>query len=258
MKGRKGNIEAIKFLDELGIKHPTELPIEDIAFSQGAFVENSDLEGCEGRIVFSDDEAVITVDNKIDYEPKKRFVIGHELGHFRMHRNLNPGFIDNERTLNEWYATGVHELEANCFSSELLMPEKIIAPLFRGRKFNLNLIYDVLDEFSTSITATLLRYRDLGDYPMALILIKNGIVEWSQFTTDFPLTFIPKGSKVSPLTVVGDYFYKGNELEENPEKIPVVEWFPEDFNLKKYQNWEFYEQCFHASKDAVLACLWTF
>ena len=248
----------MKFLDELGIKHPTELSIEDIAFSQGAFVEENNLEGCEGRIVFDDDEAVITIDEKIHYEPKKRFVIAHEIGHFRMHRHLTPGFIDNERTLNEWYATGEHELEANCFSAELLMPEKLIRPLFKGAKFNLDLIYSVSDEFQTSVTATLLRYRDLGDYPMALILVKNGVVQWSQFTTDFPLTFLPKNSKVSALTVVGDYFVAGNELEEEPEKIPAVEWFPEDFDIEKYQNWEFYEQCFHVSKDSVLACLWTF
>lgn len=258
MTGKKGNIHAIQFFDELGIKHPTELPIDDIAFSQGAFVESNSLEGCDGRIVFDGDEAVITVDSKINYEPKKRFVIAHEIGHFRMHRNLHPGFIDNERTLNEWYATGTHELEANCFAAEFLMPEKIIAPLFKGKKFNLDLIYKISEDFSTSVTATLLRYKDLGDYPMALILVKDGKVAWSQFTTDFPLTFIPKGSEVSPLTVVGDHFHKGNELEENPEKIPAIEWFPEDFNIKRFQNWEFYEQCYHVSKNSVLACLWTF
>jgi len=258
MKGRRGNIQAIKFFDELGIKHPNDLPIEDIAYSQGAFIENNDLEGCEGRIVFDNDEAIVTIDKKINYEPKRRFIIAHELGHFRMHKNLNPCFIDNEHTLNEWYATGIHELEANCFSAELLMPEVIIRPLFKGRKFNLDIIYEVSEEFKTSITATLLRYRELGDYPMALILVKNGFVEWSQFTTDFPLTFIPKGSKVSPWTVAGDFFHNGNELEENPEKVAAIEWFPEDFNLNKFKNWEFYEQCFRASKESVLACLWTF
>lgn len=258
MISRKGNIAAYNFLKDLGIKHPTDLPIEDIAFSQGAFVENQNLEGCEGRIVFDGDEAVITVDNNISYEAKRRFVIAHELGHFKMHRTLQPGFIDNEKTLNVWYAKGSHELEANSFAAELLMPESLVMPKFKGRKFTLDIAYEVSKEFNTSITSTLLRYKDLGDYPMALIMVKKGVVEWSQFTADFPLSFLPKGSKVSPNTVVGDYFSRGNELEENPEKIPALEWFPEDFDIEKYENWEFYEQGFHVAKDSVLVCLWTF
>lgn len=258
MISRRGNIEAIKFLKELGLKHPTELSIEEIAISQGAFVEMTELEGCEGRIVFDEDEAIISVNSKITYPPKRRYVIGHEIGHFRMHKNLTPGYIDNEKSLSEWYAKGQHELEANTFASELLLPQNLVSPLFKGRRFNLELIYEVAEEFQTSVTSTLLRYRDLGDFPIALILVKNGSVEWTQFTNDFPLEYIPKGSRVSPHTVAGDYFFNHNELEEQPEQIPAIEWFPEDFNIEKYQSWNFYEQCHHVAPNTILACLWTY
>jgi len=258
MTGRKGNIQAARFYHEMGLTHPTDLPIEDIAISQGAYVKMDELEGCEGRIVFDGDEAIITVDDKISYEPKKRFVIAHEIAHFRMHKNLNPAFIDNERTLNEWYAKGSHELEANSFAAEFLMPETLFSPIVKGEKFNMDLIYEVAEEFQCSVTATLLRYRDLGDYPIALILVKKGIVEWSQFTNDFPLQYIQKGAKVSPLTIAGDHFTNKNELETEPDLTKAVEWFPEDFDIERYKDWDFYEQCVHVSKDSVLACLWTF
>jgi len=78
-------------------------------------------------------------------------------------------------------------------------------------------------------------------------------VYWS-----FPLPLNRNGSDVSPLTIAGDHFYNGNELEDFPDKTNALEWFPEDIEIKKYKNWEFYEQCVHTTKYSALACLWTF
>jgi len=257
MTGRKGNIQAIKFMKEAGLSHPLDLTIEEIALSQDAYIREVDLEGCEGRIVFDGNQAIISVSKKIDYDPKRRFVIAHEIGHFRMHKNLDHSFIDDENTLNEWYAKGVHELEANSFATELLMPESLFVSMIKGKKFSMDIIYKVADEFQTSITASLLRYKDLGEYPMALLLVKNGIVEWSQFTNDFPLKFIRKGFKASPYTIAGEYFTHKNKLADEPELTKAIEWFPEDFNIKYYKELDLLEQCIKVSKNSVLTCLWT-
>ena len=40
------------------------------------------------------------------------------------------------------------------------------------------------------------------------------------------------------------------------ELIDAIDWFPEDFNIKKYQRWQFYEQCFRVSDTGILTCLW--
>jgi len=40
-----------------------------------------------------------------------------------------PFFSDTDKTLSDWYKNGPHELQANEFASEFLMP----SPLFKQR-----------------------------------------------------------------------------------------------------------------------------
>jgi len=43
---------------------------------------------------------------------------------------------------------------------------------------SLDLIRDTAKYFGTSQTATLLKFKDLGDFPISVIYMKNGIIEW--------------------------------------------------------------------------------
>jgi len=52
-------------------------------------------------------------------------------------------------------------------------------------------------------------------------------------------------------------FYNGT-LEEQPEKINAIEWFPEDFRIAKKATWQLWEQCFKVSVNGIVSCLWTF
>lgn len=258
VNSRIGNIEAKKLLNELGISKANDLSIEDIALALGAFVVTDKLDGCDGRIIFHNNEAIITITDKVDYEPRRNFILCHEIGHFRLHSDLKPAFLDDEKSLSEWYAKGIDELQANSFASELLMPEELFKKLISGRRFNMQLVHEICDEFQTSQTASLMRYRILGEYPMALILVNNGYVEWKYFSDDFPIQYLESGTKVSPNTVVGDHFFNKNDLEESPEIVEAIEWFYNDYNIEQYKNWKFYEQGTYVAKNKVLVALWTY
>ena len=70
------------YINELGITSPSEIDIEAIAFYKDAIVKNEPLTGCEARIIGAGDRAIITVNSKSDWERRRRFSIGHELGHW--------------------------------------------------------------------------------------------------------------------------------------------------------------------------------
>jgi hypothetical protein len=76
---------AERLLQELGVTEPSEIDLEAIAFHLGARVRYRPLDGCEARIIGSNDVAVITVNERSSY-PRKRFSIAHELGHWCHHR----------------------------------------------------------------------------------------------------------------------------------------------------------------------------
>jgi hypothetical protein len=256
MKNRKGNVCAQKFLENCGLTSPTELPIEEIIASEGAFVQTSKIDGAEGRIIFDStgSNAIITISDSIKLEAKRRFVLAHELGHLIMHRDKKKILTDTNLTLSEFTAKEIIEVEANAFASEYLMPENEFRRLC-DRKLDLKQIKRISDNFHTSITATLLRFKDIGNYPIAVIYSEKGFIKWKFFSEDFVLSFIPPNSQIPYNTIAYD-IYQSRYNESEPELVNAIDWFPNDFNIKQFKNWKFFEYSFKVSKTGILTCLW--
>lgn len=251
----KSQLEANKLLNSLGWTKPGDLTLKEIAYASNAFVKKSDLGGSQGRILMNGDNAIITIDSKIELESKINFILAHEIGHLILHKNITPLFSDTNKTLSEWFEKGKHEIEANHFASELLMPSELFKSMVKGKKMSLDLIRDTSVFFGTSQTATLLKYKDLGDFAISIIYMENGIVKWKSESTDFPLKFLQNGSKAPNGSVAGDFF-NGQGLEEEPVLVEALEWFPEDFEIEDYLDTELYEHNFRIGRNGLLCCLW--
>jgi Zn-dependent peptidase ImmA (M78 family) len=247
--------EAAKLLTTLGRQTPGDMSIEDMAWAKGLTVIRKEMDGSEGRILMNEREAIITINQAITYQPKINFILAHEIGHAVLHRNKQL-FSDSNRTLNDWYANGPHEREANTFATELLLPSGLFEQKVKNKKLELELIESTADYFGASKTATFLRYKDLGDYPLMIIFIEKGFVKWKTHSTDFPFKWLPNGTEVPPYTVAGDLYYKNIE-EKKPDKVDAFEWFPDDYQLHSQTRKRFlWEQCFRVSDDAILTCIW--
>jgi hypothetical protein len=108
---------AETILKRLGITDPREIDLEAIAWHLGAHIRYRPLEHCEARIVGHADRAVITVNSRSGRR-RKRFSIGHELGHWHHDRGrlLFCQAADIGRA-------------ADRFASNLLMPEYLCEPI---------------------------------------------------------------------------------------------------------------------------------
>jgi hypothetical protein len=73
--------------------------------------------------------------------------------------------------------------------------------------------------------------------------MEKGAVKWKFQSHDFPFTYLPINSNVPAWTVAGDYFNKG-DLGDKPEKVDAIEWFAEDFEIKRKTDWKLWEQCY--------------
>jgi Zn-dependent peptidase ImmA (M78 family) len=256
MRLSKSQKFASELLSSLGWKKPGDLSLEEIIWSLGAYLKYSTMSKCEGRILMNKNNAIITINSRIKYQPKLNFTIAHEIGHLIMHRDISYLFSDTKQTLQQWLVRGTHEIEANEFASELLMPSQLFKEKIQGKKLDLTLIKDTANYFGASQTATFLKYKDIGDYDISIIYLENSKVVWKQESDDFPLKFIPKGFRAPEQSNCGDFF-KGLTIEEEPVLIDALEWFPNDFEIDNYLELELYEQCYKVSDNSILCCLWT-
>ena len=153
--------------------------LEELCWTLGAEVQFQELGGIEGRLTTSGDKGIITINCNERYDTRKRFSIGHELGHFLMHRNEKIEFNCNYRDMNEWFgrqAAEKREAEANEFSAELLMPSKLFLSEIKNKLPNFSLIEELTEKFQTSLATTAIRYAQMTDEAVAIVFYnKYGI-----------------------------------------------------------------------------------
>ena len=70
---------------DLGVSDPRDLDVEAISLDAGMEVTYQPLSGCEATLVGYTDKAIATI-RPSHIRGRERFSIGHELGHWDLHR----------------------------------------------------------------------------------------------------------------------------------------------------------------------------
>lgn len=167
-------------INDLGIVGPEDLKdIEDICWALGAYVQFESMENAEARITMTGEKAVITARPNEKYPTRTRFSIGHELGHFLLHKNKQTEFLCDASAMRDWLSTDAQkklEVEANEFSIEFLMPFVFVEPLIKKQKPCWQLIDELAETFNMSIMATVRRFIEVSEEPIAAIFFnKDGV-----------------------------------------------------------------------------------
>jgi Zn-dependent peptidase ImmA (M78 family) len=129
---RNAKKEAQRVLEEQGIR-AAPVAVERIAKAIGASLEVRPLdEQLSGMIFIKQGIPVIGV-NALHHPHRQRFTIGHEIGHWVLHRDRLEGVVHVDKMYpmlrrDQASSTGVDlmEVEANAFAAELLMPEFLL------------------------------------------------------------------------------------------------------------------------------------
>ena len=190
------------------------IPVEEIAKAAGIIdIQPLQSEAFEGMLVANPEksEGIVFV-NQNRPKQRQRFTIGHEVGHFLLpwHRNLKDGALTFECTTEDMHVsqsrkTDVRtdwEVQANEFSSELLMPRLLFKKHMRRKdEPDMAHVLDLASLFDTSVEATARRYVALSDYPIAMVFAQGKCVRHAWRGPDFPYfldvrkgSALPKGS----------------------------------------------------------------
>ena len=178
---------------------PNRVPdLTYIAAQIGLRIREVEADGFDGTLVRAYDapKGIIAVNSAIREHTRKRFTIGHEIGHYLIPHHRRLECICRPEDIERWHANVASaEREANQFSAELLLPRKLVGPQLGLKDPSLHRIRQVAREFSTSLTATIYRYLELTDLACCMVWSESCRAKWyvrsENFTLPLPIEELP-------------------------------------------------------------------
>ena len=239
---------AQDLLDDLFITEPEDIDLVAIAQSQGATVEERPLTGTEARIVGSGDSAIITVNSNSRLE-RRRFSIGHELGHW-MHDRGTVNMSCTKDKHEQFYTGQGPEPLANAFAAELLLPAGMLLPRLTGKAPVLETIQELAGTFQSSMTSTACRVVEMRTHPLMVVCSTKTTRRWYKAATELaelakPLKYLGKDTLASKL--FNEAGYQGQV-----EEVDADAWI----DHPDAADYELVESSFRVTDDLVVSVLW--
>src|SRR3990170_782634 len=73
---------AKEIINKYDVHSPSRLNIEEIANAENLIVEEEEMKGNLGKIIYQDGYGLIKINSGIQEAGQKRFTLAHELGHY--------------------------------------------------------------------------------------------------------------------------------------------------------------------------------
>lgn len=247
--GTRGRMKATEVLRRLRIACVEELDVEAIAFHHGLRVRYGGLSGAQGRLASSGGRGLIRIADGIHQLARRRYVISHELGHHLIHAAAGRLSLCTDGDLLRYDGgAGDAEEEANWFAAELLMPKQLFEPKCDVRRPSLAVVQSLAETFSTTLTATAIRFVDLAPEPCAVVWCERGAIKWAIRGPEF-FPWIDFGRSLDSYTHAADAF-GGRTLPEGPQLVPARAW-------TNQQSGDLYEDTrWFKGLHATLSLLW--
>ncbi|WP_300303429.1 ImmA/IrrE family metallo-endopeptidase [Ferrovibrio sp.] len=151
-------------------------------------------------------------------EERRRFTVGHELGHFLMrhHKGAAEGFrctaVDMRRNqrVGELTPAMRWEVEANEFSSLLLMPPQLWRREMAGfRRPEIGQVTEMAQRFAVSKEAAARTFASYHELPIAMVVVKDGKFERVyRNISKFPKLCVTHGMPIP----VGSVFHRAKNI----------------------------------------------
>jgi len=219
-----------------GIIRPEDIDLKAIAKTLHAEVEELPLSGCEARIIGNENKATISININSRHE-RKRFSLGHELGHWQLHKGVLFSCSDEE--IGKFSGNKDHrEREADVFSANLLMPDFLFEPLAMSlNHVDFKSILELAQKFRASFLATAIRVIDSNVIPAMIVCHDRNKRIWFNRSRDIPNRWFPQET-LDEYSFAYDILYKGEDKDERQQAVSASSWF----DCEGAENYEVLEQ----------------
>jgi len=182
------------------------VPIKELARQLDiADIQEFDTEGFEGGLITDRARSRGVILTRASHPFRQRFTIGHELGHFLIPThmpNADGQFLCSREDMRRLSAKesdrrGRMEVEANRFSSLMLMPPPLLRPYLKQRRDpDVGHMVRLSAKFEVSKQAMANAYARYHDEILAFVFTKGGRVLFSYKHLKFPFITVRSGQPV--------------------------------------------------------------
>jgi IrrE N-terminal-like domain len=180
-------------------------------------------------------------------EGRVRFSVGHELGHYYLphHREyLLRGLT--HRSVTDFRSRDPREMEADEYSSALLMPSALFAGVLKTRNISICTLADLSslaeNTFQTSLTSTVRRYLGLDWEACSMVVTENGMVKWAKHSDSMRargMGWIEYGTPVpntTPTAKLWERLGKEATLERMEGGVDADIWFERPYRRRLWEE----------------------
>lgn len=235
----KAELIAAKLLRRFGLSDPRQFVLEDLAMALGVLVVNASLQGAEARLVRQNTKkGVIRVSKDIPEEGRRRFAIGHELGHWEQHQHISQLSLCLSSEV-VGYRGSREELEANAFSACLLMPRSFLRETYPAAP-SLELVRAISEELVTTMTATAVRVVETTKDPCLVVFTdaESKRVQWWKRADRCPEVWLESCQSISDLSLTNEVL-DGSQGFDGVEAVDPAAWFR---HINGYERYTVYEE----------------
>lgn len=166
----------------------------------------------------------ILINKNIEYEPRKRFTIAHEIGHLTIKGHIKKTYKCTPLEIERYHSKSKEEYEANRFASEFLLPSVEVKKKLKMNEASMSLIKKISEEFGTSLSATALKVVKLAENDSCMVLLsENGTIAWSCSSPGISKSYNARTGRLSADTYAHDYF-KGLSVPDGPQRVGPAGW----------------------------------
>lgn len=197
------------------------LRVDPIAIASGKGItvkgKPNTAAGVSGMLLKIGDEFGILYATDIPSPGFQRFSIAHEIGHYCIEGHYEALLGAGIHTSYAGFSSSdPFEQEADYFAAALLMPERAFTRAIENHQAGLTCIDALSKACLSSMTATAIRYTTLTSDGVAVVLSKDGVVEWCFMSDGLKqakgLNWLRKGTPVPGGTVTAT-------LAERPDDV---------------------------------------
>lgn len=216
----------------------SELPVDPFQIASDHDIEvvamPATAEGVSGMLVRHSNSFGIAYATHIKSPGFIRFSVAHELGHYFLegHCDQIPFDANGLHASRSGFRSGdIFELEADHFAAGLLMPASHIRKTIRRARPGISCVDAIESTTESSLTASAIRYAELASEPVAIIVTKDGKVDYaflSKGTRAFPGTSWPlRGAGIPSGTETARFWTNKDNIanrKRSSDSIDVMDW----------------------------------
>lgn len=220
---------------ELGISALAVDPFEIAARHDITVESKADADsGVSGMLLRHGNTFGILYATHINNEGFQRFSVAHELGHYFLDGHVDHVLPNDgiHASYAGYSSIDSYELEADHFATGLLMPRSLFSQALGKHDAGLEAIESLSELCRTSLTATAIRYSELTNDAVAVVMSTGVSVDFCFFSNTMKslreITWLRKGSAVPRNTITAQIGANSNRVLQGDRAdaaIDITDWF---------------------------------